>query len=402
MMERWKRNLLVLWIGQFFVMAAMSSIIPFLPLYLQELGTVDPDKISMWTGIIFGANFLSAFIFSPIWGKLADRYGRKMMVIRSGIGMSITITLMGFVTHHVHLLLLRLLNGTISGFIPAAISLTATNTPKERVGYALGILQSGAVAGSIFGPLFGGLMADTFGFRAIFSYTGILIFLATLIVIFLVREKFEKQETTEKTSFVQDFKKIASRKPIVSLFIVAMLIQLAMLGTMPQIPVFVQHLAPSADNLAFLAGLAASVMGFANMLAAPQLGKLGDQFGSQYVLLFAVAGAALITLPQAFVQTLWQLIILRFLLGMCLGGLLPSVNALIRHYAPEGMESLTYGFSNSALFVGNMLGPIGSGMIASYFDLRSIFIVAALLLIFNALWVKWLIRTKMSRQKQSV
>jgi MFS transporter, DHA1 family, multidrug resistance protein len=390
-MQRWKRNLAILCVGQFLVMAAMSSIIPFLPLYLQELRITDPDEVRLWAGIIFGANFLSAFIFSPIWGKLAERHGRKIMIIRSGIGMSITITLMGFATGHIQLLLLRIVNGMISGFIPAAIALTATNTPKERVGYALGILQSGAVAGTICGPLFGGYMADTFGFSTIFSYTGICIFIATLIVIFFVHERFEKQDHEEKTSFVQDFNKIVSKKPIAYLFVAALLIQLAMLGTLPLIPLFVQELVPHTANLAFFAGLAGSVMGAANMLAAPQLGKLGDRFGSQYVLIGAVAGAALFSIPQAFVTELWQLIVLRFCTGLCLGGMLPSINALIRHYAPSGMESRTYGYSNSALFIGNMAGPVGMGFVASMFGLRTIFILSALLLIMNALWIKWII-----------
>jgi DHA1 family multidrug resistance protein-like MFS transporter len=398
-MERWKKNLVILCVGQFLVMAAMSSIIPFLPLYLQELGITDPEEVRIWAGIIFGANFLTAFIFSPIWGKLADRHGRKIMLVRSGIGMAIVITLMGFATNHIHLLILRLINGTISGFIPAAIALTATNTPKERVGYALGILQSGAVAGAICGPLIGGLMASVVGFSAIFSYTGIFIFIATIIVIFLVHETFEKKEHEEKTSFLDDFKKIVARKPILSLFTVALMTQLAMLGTLPLIPLYVQELAHSAEYLAFFAGLTAAVMGLANMLASPQLGKLGDKVGSHYVLIFSIIGAALFTFPQAFVQELWQLIILRFLLGLCLGGMLPSINSLIRHYAPEGMESRTYGYSNSAMFIGNMLGPIIAGFLASQLGIRSIFIWATFLLLANAVWIKWIIFSTIKRKE---
>lgn len=387
-MERWKRNLLILCIGQFLVMGSMSSIVPFLPLYLQDLGLSDPKQVSFWAGLIFAANFLTAFIFSPIWGKLADKHGRKIMVIRSGIGMAITIILMGFVTNHFQLLFLRLLSGTISGFIPAGIALISTNTPKNRIGYALGTLQAGAVAGSIIGPLIGGLMADSMGFEAIFTYTGIFIFLATLLVIFLVHEKFEKQEEREKSSHLEDFKKIAARKPILAIFAVATMVQLALQGTLPLISVFVQELSPSAENIAFLAGITMAVMGISNMVSSPQLGKMGDKYGSQYILFFSVAGAALFMLPQAFVTGLWQLIILRFLLGLCLGGMLPSINSLVRHYAPAGMESTTFGYSNSAIFLGNLIGPIVAGMIASNFGIRSIFLWAGLLLVANAVWVK--------------
>lgn len=146
----------------------MSCVTPFLPLYLQEMGLTDHDEVLLWSSLIYGANLLTAFLFAPIWGKVADQHGRKLMLIRSGLGMAITISLMGVASGPIHLLLLRLLNGVLSGFSPAAIALTATSTPKEKSGYALGILHSGSVAGTICGPLLGGLLADQFGFRAVF------------------------------------------------------------------------------------------------------------------------------------------------------------------------------------------------------------------------------------------
>ncbi|MGG1600810.1 MFS transporter [Paenibacillus naphthalenovorans] len=381
--EKWKRNLFILYVGQFLAMASMSCVTPFLPLYLQELGLTDPEEVRWWTGIIYAANLLTAFIFSPIWGKIADRYGRKLMLVRSGIGMAVTITLMGLATSHIHLLILRLLNGMMAGFGPAAIALTATNTPKERSGYALGILHSGSVAGTMCGPLLGGLMADWFGFAAVFFYTGVSIFIAALIVIFLVKENFEKQDRKEKTNFVQDFRKIVSRKPIASLFVSASIIRSAMVGTLPFIPLYVQSLAPSQDNLFFLAGITAASMGMANMITAPQLGKLGDKYGSHKVLICAAFGAILFSVPQAFVQELWQLIVLRFCTGACLGGMMPSIHVLVRHFAPKGMESRTYSYVNCAIFLGGMAGALGMGAVASRFGLPSIFICSAFLLLLN-------------------
>lgn len=153
-------------------MSSLSCVTPFLPLYLQQMGLTDPKEVLSWTGLIYAANLVTAFLFSPIWGKLADRYGRKSMLVRSGIGMAVTITLMGFVTSPLQLLILRLINGMMTGFSPAAIAFTATNTPPERSGYALGILHASAVGGTICGPLLGSLLAVHFGFRAVFSSTG--------------------------------------------------------------------------------------------------------------------------------------------------------------------------------------------------------------------------------------
>ncbi|MBU8907136.1 MFS transporter [Desertibacillus haloalkaliphilus] len=387
-MELWKRNLWILMACQFFVMGSMSMIIPFLPLYLQELGVSDPEKVSLWTGLIFGANFLTAFLFSPFWGRLADRYGRKSMVLRSGFGMAVVLTLTGFATGPLSLLGLRLLNGVISGFIPASIGLVATNTPKQKVGYALGMLQSGAVAGSICGPLLGGLMAEVMGYRMIFYVTGFFILIAAFVVLFFVKESFTPQKEQEKTNTIKDFKKATAYAPILSLYVVTFLIQFALIGVNPFISLYVQELS-SYGNLALYAGLAVSVMGFANMLTSPILGKMSDKKGAERVLVFALIGVAVVSIPQAFVTSLWQLIILRFMVGLCLGGLLPAVNTLIRHHSPEGMEGRTYGFSNSALYLGNMLGPLVGGWTVSLVGLRGLFIVASVVLFTNVIIVKW-------------
>lgn len=368
-------------------MAAMTMIIPFLPLYLQELGVTDPQAVSRWAGVIFGANFVTAFLFAPLWGKLADRYGRKSMLLRSGFGMAIVITLTGFATGPWSLLLLRLLNGMISGFIPAAIALMSMSTPKRQMGYSLGMLQAGAVAGSIFGPLIGGVMADLMGFRMIFYVTGITILVAAVVVLIFVDEKFDKKAVKVKTNTIEDFKKIATTSPILSLFVIFFIVQFALIGINPLLSLYVQELT-STQNVAFYAGLAMSVMGFSNMLISPFLGKISDRKGPQHVLLFALLFAAIISFPQAFVSSYWQLIVYRFLLGLCIGGLLPSINSLLRHLSPKGMESRTFGFSNSFMYLGNMIGPIGGGWLASVAGIRSLFIVSSLLLFVNVIIVK--------------
>ncbi|MDD9272216.1 MFS transporter [Paenibacillus sp. GCM10023248] len=388
-MDKWKRNLFILYVGQFLAMASTSSITPFLPLYLQELGLTDPKKVLFWSGMIYGANLLTAFLFSPLWGRLADKYGRKMMLVRSGLGMAVTITLMGVATSPLQLLLLRLVNGVLSGFGPAAVALTATNTPKERSGYALGILHSGAVAGTICGPLLGGLLADHFGLREVFFYTGISIFAAALIVIFGVRETFEKKEkSAERTDMLQDFKLIVARKPMASMFVSSAILRAAMIGTLPLIPLYVQQLATGSDNVVVLAGITSAAMGIANMITAPHLGKLGDRIGSHRVFVYAVFGAIIFAVPQAFVHQLWQLIALRFFTGACIGGMMPSMNVLVRQYAPAGMESRTYSYVNCAVLLGGLAGSLGMGAVASGFGLPMIFIMMAALLLISIIWMR--------------
>lgn len=387
-MEVWKRNMYVLCVAVFVVMMAMSMIMPFLPLYIhQDFGIVDEKQVTMWAGIIFGSNFLTAGIVSPIWGRLADRYGRKIMVLRSGFFMAITVVLTGFAQSMWQLLALRLFNGTMSGFIPASTALVASSVPREKSGWALGVLQSSAVAGSIMGPLFGGILADRIGFRMIFVFTGGLLLLATLLVLATVKEEFVQPEKQEKTSFREDTRKILSIKMMPAIFGVTVMIQFALFSIIPVLPIYIQSLLESPENVAFYAGIVASAMGIANVISAPQLGKLGDRFGSNKVLLICMAAASLLFIPQALVTDIWQLVALRFLLGLCLGGLLPSVNSLLRRITPTHMISRVYGYNNSFVCLGNLLGPITGGFIAGTVGLRSVFFVTSGLLFLNAIWV---------------
>lgn len=386
----WKRNLIVLWFGQFMALSGMTMIVPFLPLYVQELGITDPKAVSLWAGVIFAGNFVTAFFFQPIWGRLADRYGRKMMILRSGFGMAIVMTLMGFSTSAWHLLILRVLNGTVSGFIPSSTALVSANTPKEHMGFAMGVMQSGAVAGTILGPVIGGLLADTIGYRPIFYITGALLFLATMLAWIVVQERFDRKQAAAKpsTSVLQGFKELRRIPQLPALYFVTFMIQFSMMSILPQMPLYIQEL-HGTHRVAFYAGLIGAVMGTSNMIASPLLGRLSDRIGGpERVLLWSLLGAILIYIPQAFVTNVWQLLALRFLQGACMAGLLPSVNALVRKFTPDGMESRAYSFNTSYLALGNMAGPVVGGLLAPFIGIEGVFLIGSAMLCFNAWWVR--------------
>lgn len=388
-MERWKLNLAVLWVGTFLTMAGMSMIIPFISLYVKELGVTDPDAVSVWAGVIFAANFVTAFIFQPLWGKLSDRYGRKIMLLRSGIGMSIVIILMGLAGNVWHLLLLRLLNGTVSGYIPAANALVAANTPKERSGFAMGTLQSGAVAGSVIGPFLGGLLAGWFGFRVIFFITGSLLLAATLLSLFVVKESFNKEEAkaAPNVSVWRGFLQVIQFPGVLAMFTVTLVTQFALSGTMPLIPVFIEEMHGAIPLLAFYAGLVSSITGISNVIFSPILGRLGDNHGSEKILRLSLFCAGLSFLPQAFVSNIWQLLVFRFLQGMFIGGLLPSVNALIRRSIPDLMISRAFSFNQSFMSLGNLIGPLLCSLLSIWIGIRGLFIMSAVLMVANAVVV---------------
>lgn len=403
-MERWKINLAVLFTGSFLTMGGMTMIIPFLPLYIQELGIHDPTQVSLWAGLIFSANFLTSFIFQPIWGGLADRYGRKPMLLRSGYGMAIIVVLTGFAGNPWHLLFLRLLNGVVSGYNPAAATLMATNSPRERMGFVMGVLQSGAVSGTILGPLFGGLLAEWVGYRPIFYITGALIFIAALLTHFMVKESFDasKADKLPKGSILRDFKELCLTKELPILFMVTIALQFSMQSSLPLIPLFVQELHGSGEWLAFYSGLVGSITGFSNMIAAPYLGKLGDRLGSQKILFISLIGAGLAFIPSAFVTNIWQLFAARFLLGMFIGGMLPSIQTLIHRFTPESMQSRSFSFNTSAFSLGNLLGPVVGGAFYGFIGIRGIFIITAVLLFLIAVTVYlFLLRGRSGTQRST-
>lgn len=377
-------------------------VVPFLALYLQQdIGLTDQHQIGVWSGLIFAGNFVTSFIFQPIWGKFADKYGRKVMLLRSGFGMAVVTVLMGFATSPLHLLLLRMLNGTISGFNPAAVALVSSTTPKKQMGFAMGVLQSGAVAGTILGPLIGGLLADWVGYRPIFYITGTLLFIGSMLALLMVKEQFNKEEAMAKPqiSVVEGFKQLSRIPQLTALFAVTFLLQFAMLSPMSLLPLYVQDLHGSRENLAFLAGLVSAVTGLSNMIASPLLGRLSDKVGSHRILMFSLIGAACTLIPQAFVSTVWQLLVIRFLLGMFMGGLMPSVNSLIRKYTPDGMESRAYSFNSSTLALGNAIGPIVGGALSGFIGIEGLFIMSGIFLFLNVIWVRY---SLYSRSRSSV
>lgn len=364
---------------------------PFLSLYLQQdIGVKGEHAIGVWAGVIFAANFVTSFIFQPIWGKLADKYGRKVMLLRSGFGMAIVTFFMGQATSPWHLLALRLLNGTISGFNPASTALISGTTPKKHMGFAMGVMQSGVVAGTILGPLIGGSLADVVGFRPIFYITGTLMFIASLIALFLVREQFDRKEAAEHPpiSVAAGFKELTKVPELPALFTVTFLLQFAMMSPMSLLPLYVEKLHHSTENIAFWAGFVGATTGVSNMIASPLLGRVSDKVGAHRVLTIALVGASLTLIPQAFVHSVWQLVVVRFCMGIFMGGLLPSVNALIRSYTPDGMESRAFGFNSSTLALGNMLGATIGGVLSGFIGIEGLFVVSGCLMLLNTVWVR--------------
>ena len=281
--------------------------------------------------------------------------------LRSGFGMALVIACMGFATHPWHLLVLRSLNGTISGFNPAAISLVSGTTPKNRMGFAMGIMQSGQVAGTILGPLIGGLMASWVGFRPIFYITGGLIFAASMLALFLVKENFNREQAAKapQPSVIAGLKEL-SHIPHRRRYSPSRSCRIRHDQSHGAAAAVRSETSWDRGGYCDMGRVRCGGNGLSNMIASPILGKLSDKVGAHRILTYALIGTGLTLIPQAFVQSVWQLIIVRFMMGVFMGGLSPSVNALIRSYTPDGMESRSFGFNTSSLALGNMLGRLSA------------------------------------------
>lgn len=384
-MEFWKKNLFVCWFGCFATAAGLSQIAPVLPLYIEHLGVQNIEEIEQWSGIAFGVTFIIMAIASPIWGQAADRYGRKPMLLRASLGMAIVITCMGFVQNVYQLVGLRLIQGAVSGFVSAAITLIATQVPKERAGWALGTLSTGAVGGMLLGPLIGGYLAETWGFRSVFYATGTLLMIAFTASLLFVKEEF-KPPTKSVLSSREVWNLIPNPRIMITMFVTTFILQLALLSIEPIITVFITQLHVT-NHVALISGMVFAASGLANMLAAPQLGKISDKIGPHKVILVALIAAGLLFIPQAFVTNPWQLMGLRFLLGIAAAGLLPSINTLIMRNTPKSVTGRYFGYNQSAQFLGAFGGSLLGGHTAAAFGIHYVFFVTGSLLLLNAVWV---------------
>ncbi|WKW41520.1 multidrug efflux MFS transporter [Kosakonia cowanii] len=383
-MESWKVNLISVWFGCFFTGLAISQILPFLPLYVAQLGVTSHEALSMWSGLTFSITFLISAIVSPMWGSLADRKGRKLMLLRASLGMAIAILLQAFVTNVWQLLLLRGVMGLTSGYIPNAMALVASQVPRERSGWALSTLSTAQISGVIGGPLMGGFLADHLGLRTVFIITAMLLMVSFLVTLFLIKEGGRpKVKKGERLSGKAVFSTLPYPALVISLFVTTMVIQLCNGSIGPILALFVQSLSPDTANIAFLSGLIAAVPGVSALLSAPRLGKLGDRIGTSRILLATLACAIVLFFAMSFVTSPLQLGILRFLLGFADGAMLPAVQTLLLKYSSEQVTGRIFGYNQSFMYLGNVAGPLMGASVSAMAGFRWVFAATAVVVLIN-------------------
>jgi len=389
--QHWQRTLWTMVGVQFVMSVALSILSPIMPLCLPELGVNSTEAVDVWAGVLASVTSFVAIFTSPIWGGLADRYGRKLMVLRSTFGIATFTLLMGLAGNPWHMLALRAGMGALAGFNSAATVLVSTQVPEHRLGYSLGWLGTGQLVGSLIGPIIGGAVADLTGsYRVPFFFAGLISFLAFFGTLWFVPERFSKPgEGRQRHSLLSGFALLTRTRGLLPLIVVMLMAQFATQAVQPVVTLFVQEMLSQRPDLATLGGLAFSVTGIAGVLAVPFLGRRSDVIGYRTVLLIALAGAAVFTAPQAIPLGYWAFVVQRFGLGLFVGGILPAANSLIGRLTSGSSRGFVYGMVSSAYFVGNTLGPLTGGVVAASVGIRWVFALTAALLLANLLWV-WL------------
>lgn len=389
----WQRNLYALWVAQTLTIVGFSLRAPFLPFYIKDLGATSFSSQALWAGVINGGGAAVMAISAPVWGIVADRYGRKPMVLRAMFAGSVTIGLMSLAQSPWHLLILRFIEGGFTGTVTASTTLVASTTPKERMGFGLGMMQMAVFSGAAVGPLFGGILADQIGYRPTFIVAGVMLFVSGVIVLTQVQEQFTRPvRGVVGTDTAGKLSTLLMGGAMLAMIAVLFVLRIASSAIQPIMPLFVEALSHSTAPVATLSGITLGVAGITSAIAAVTLGRLADRIGQRQVLTVSAIAIGVLYLPMTVAQTTTQLIVLQALFGIAAGGVLPSANAIVAHLTPAERRGATFGFTAAAAAVGGFIGPIGGSSIAAAFDIRYVFLISGLLMVVTGLWVIYALR----------
>ncbi len=374
-MELWRRNLYILWGTQFAAMLGMNLVVPFLPLYIRSLGIVDPSALAMWSGVAFAGTFFAAFIATPLWGILGDRYGRKAMVVRAIVGLALSQVFIGLAQNAFQVVVFRVVQGAISGFIASSLALVSTNTPKHKMGYALGLLQSSTAAAMVLGPFVGGVLADLIGYRQIFFVTATLCGIGGIVVAATVIEADKGVRESRRYTVLENARLMLSDKHLRLVALALVMSQMAVLMIEPLFSLFIEEFEAETEYLATLTGGILSISGLFMVVSAPWWGHRNDRKGYRKNLTIAIGVIGVAYVCHALVTNLVQLGLLRAFLGFFRGGILPALYSLTSTHSPNDRKAGMMAIASSLTLLGNTIGPPLGGFISGHVGMSASFVI---------------------------
>ena len=379
----WKVNLAVLWTGVFFAASSYTMCVPFLPVFLlRDLG-VSQEEVSFWSGLVYSVTFLFAAIMAPYWGAMADKVGQKKMAIRAGVGLVITYIMSATCQNEYQFFVIRGLIGLISGFVPASMSLVSSTMPMDKMGWGMGLMQTALSSGGILGPLMGGYLSSWFGIRASFWLSSVCLTIATLLVIFLVKDvPISEERRNRKVELISDLKEALKNKGILFTMIMFFLIQVCVMLLQPLITMYVGQLMGQVNDEAVqMAGVIFSLAGISGILAAPFWGKRGQQYGYVKTFCYITLGAGVVNLLQFFTTDVYQFAVVQFIYGLFLAGAIPNINANLAEVTDKSIRGKAFGLVTSAQMSGGFVGPLLGGALGYFLPTKLVIISTGSILI---------------------
>lgn len=375
----WRKNLWTLVAAVILCGASYTMIIPFLPLYLLELG-VGSDNVKMWAGVVFAASFLVAAVLAPYWGRRADRSGKKRMIIRAGLMLSLSYFLGAWVRNPMEMVLVRVFQGIASGFVPASMALVASSSPPEKMGFCMGVMQTALVVGGIVGPLMGGTLSHLFGMRTSFLLSAVILSTATFAVWRLVQEP-ERLAGPVKSSLLEDLKTAFHNRILVRMLCLLFMVQMVSMTLQPLMSLYVAEIQGSLVGVGLTTGFIFSLSGAASAIAAPLWGRAGQRRPLRVLLAAAFVGAGLSNMGQFFAPGIAPFAGLQFLMGLFLIGVFPTINMIAIQSSDTGFHGRVFGLTNAANQLGCMAGPLAGGLISSWTGIRPVFLLTGSILV---------------------
>ncbi len=370
----WRKNLYVIFVAEFVVFTGFSFVNPFMPLFIQEIGNFTNREAAFWAGMATGGHGIAVFFSAPLWGIVADRWGRKPMVLRAMFSSAVVLACMGLSPNVYYIIGLRFAQGLLAGTVAAASALVAATTPRDKMPFAMGLLMMAVFSGTTIGPLLGGVLADSVGYKATFFITGAILFSGGLVVLFFVRERFESPAQGQGASLGSIWR-LATSKQMLPLLMSLCALHIGPRLIEPIIPLFIRELNPEVAA-ATASGLAFCFMGMMTAISSMVAGRLGERIALKKILVFSCFGTSLLYLPPMWAGTVAQLIIFVTLIGLLKGGLMASSSALVGLSVPQSQQGIAYGVAQSANALGNGLGPLIGGSLATLLGLKPVFGVA--------------------------
>ncbi|TCL61817.1 DHA1 family multidrug resistance protein-like MFS transporter [Hydrogenispora ethanolica] len=387
-MTYYQRNLLILSFTIFLAAFSWEQIAPYLPLFLKELGIT--KDLPFWSGLLFTLQFLASSLMGPIWGKMADKYGRKPMVMRAGICLSAVYFGMSFCQNYGQLLFLRIMNGMLTGFIPGSIALIATNTPKQESGRFVSIAYTAQSAGVILGPALGGVLAAVAGYRSSMLLSAGLVLFAFILVTVMVEER-EKPQAVAKTSIMEDIRYSFKMPVMVTVMSVEFVNALVMSALLPILALYLHSIAPDANKM--ISGFIYSMPGLALFLTAYSWSRVGEKISYTRTIIIGLTGVGLVGVLLGLVGNIWLFAVLYFIYGTFVAAVSPSSAALIATRVDADFRGRAYAMQQTARTIGLFVAPVVSGLIGNFIGLNWIFIVFGAAVLLLTLGVRTQIRS---------